>query len=97
MIKIYNEKEAFILESKKLIEFVNKINQDYDLNLNVEETYLAMTIGLLHDYARFEQWTNHKTYIDSDSIDHGDLAVKILFDDNEIVKYSLKEENSFCS
>ena len=29
------EKEAFILESKKLIEFVNKINQDYDLNLNV--------------------------------------------------------------
>ena len=29
------EKEAFILESKKLIEFVNTINQDYDLNLNV--------------------------------------------------------------
>jgi diaminopimelate decarboxylase len=29
------EKEAFILESKKLIEFVNQINQDYDLNLNV--------------------------------------------------------------
>lgn len=63
-----------------------------DLNLNVEETYLAMTIGLLHDYARFEQWSKYKTYKDIDSVDHGDLACNLLFDNNEIEKFNIDKK-----
>ena len=56
-------------------------------NFNDEDTKIAMLVGLLHDYARFEQWTKYKTYSDINSIDHGDLAVQRLFDDNEIKDY----------
>lgn len=59
------------------------------LGLNNKDITLASFIGLLHDYARFEQWTKYKTYSDKDSIDHGDLAVKRLFEDNEIINYDL--------
>ena len=59
------------------------------LGLDDKDITLASIIGLLHDYARFEQWTKYKTYRDKDSIDHGDLAVKRLFDDNEIMDYDL--------
>lgn len=52
-----------------------------------ENTEIAMLVGLLHDYSRFEQWTRFNTYSDIKSIDHGDLAVKRLFDDNEITNY----------
>ena len=62
------------------------------LNLNDEDTYIAMIIGLLHDYARFIQWTKYKTYVDSKSIDHGDYAVKLLFEDNEIEKFNIDKK-----
>lgn len=61
-------------------------------NFNEDDTKIAMLVGLLHDYARFEQWTKYKTYSDIDSIDHGDLAVERLFDDNEIVDYCTNEK-----
>lgn len=48
--------------------------------------------GLLHDYARFSQWEKYKTYSDIDSLDHGDLAVTLLFDD-EIKNYYKRECN----
>lgn len=56
-------------------------------NFNDEDTYIAMLVGLLHDYARFYQWTNFHTYSDIKSIDHGDLAVDMLFNNNEIKNY----------
>ena len=63
-----------------------------DLNLSDEDTYLAMIIGLLHDYARFMQWTVYKTYSDDNSVDHGDLACNLLFDNNEIQKFNIDEK-----
>ena len=56
-------------------------------NFNEENSQLAMLVGLLHDYARFEQWKKYGTYSDLDSVDHGDLAIEMLFDNNEIVKF----------
>ena len=56
-----------------------------DLKLNQEEIKLAALIGLLHDIARFEQYTKYKTFRDLDSIDHGDYGAKIL--EKEIRKY----------
>lgn len=60
--------------------------------LNEEDTYLAIVIGLLHDYARFEQWTKYKTFRDIDSIDHGDLACELLFNNNEIEKFNIDKK-----
>lgn len=48
------------------------------LNLSEEEIKLAELIGLLHDIARFEQYTRYKTFSDLKSIDHGDYGVEIL-------------------
>ena len=56
-------------------------------NFNDDDTNIAMLVGLLHDYSRFEQWTNYKTYSDIKSIDHGNLATERLFKDREILNY----------
>lgn len=61
-------------------------------NFSEENTLIAMLVGLLHNYGRFEQWTKYKTYKDSISIDHADLAVLKLFDNNEIKNYCLQKE-----
>ena len=55
------------------------------LKLSQEEIGLAMLIGLLHDVARFEQYTRYHTFRDIDSIDHGNLGAEIL--EHEIRKY----------
>lgn len=55
------------------------------LNLNDDEKQIATLIGLLHDIARFEQYTQYKTFRDKDSIDHGDSGAKIL--EKDIRKY----------
>lgn len=62
-------------------------------NFNKNDATIAAIVGLLHDYARFEQWSKYKTYSDLKSIDHGDLAVSMLFDNNEIANYCLDKEN----
>lgn len=78
-----------------------------NLNLTKEQIDLATLIGLLHDVARFEQWKRYETYNDGKSIDHGDLAVEILeendfirefIDDNkydEIIKIAIKNHNKY--
>ena len=57
------------------------------INLDKEEIELAKLIGLLHDIARFDQYTKHKTFNDSESFDHGDLGAEILKKDEYIRKY----------
>lgn len=58
-----------------------------ELQLDEENIKLASLIALLHDIGRFEQLTNYHTYSDIASIDHGDLGVKILFEDKWIEKF----------
>lgn len=62
------------------------------LGFNDRDIYLASIIGLLHDIGRFKQWTEYKTFDDTKSIDHGDLAVELLFDNNMIDSIDLTEE-----
>ena len=57
------------------------------VSLTEEGVELATLIGLLHDIARFEQYTIYKTYRDLDSIDHGDFGVKILKENNFLRKF----------
>ncbi len=62
------------------------------LNLNEEDTQLAELIGLLHDIGRFEQVKRYNTFVDLKSINHAELGVKILFEDNLIEKFNIEEK-----
>ena len=59
--------------------------------LTEEEIELAKLCGLLHDIARFEQYKRYQTFVDSKSIDHGDLGVEILKTNHFIGKFSTNE------
>lgn len=94
-----------IHHSLRVMNYSKRIAEN--LNLTKEQIDLATLIGLLHDIARFEQWKRYKTYNDRKSIDHGDLAVEILeendfirefIDDNkydEIIKIAIKNHNKY--
>lgn len=69
----------------RVMEWSRKIAES--LNLSKEDIDLATLIGLLHDLARFEQRRLYDTFSDSKSVDHGDLAVTILEENEYIRKY----------
>ena len=73
------------LHSYRVMEISKQIAQQ--LHLKDEKIQLATLIGLLHDIARFEQFTKYGTFRDRESIDHGDLGVEILMRDNYIKEY----------
>ena len=71
--------------SLRVMECSKKIAES--LNLDEEQINLATLIGLLHDIARFEQMKRYNTFFDPISVDHGDLAVDILEENNFIRKF----------
>lgn len=78
--------------SFRVMEYANEIA----LSIKADEEK-AKLCGLLHDIGRFRQWTEYETYIDLDSIDHGDLGAEILneFDvpNKELVIFATKNHN----
>lgn len=78
-----------IEHSLRVMEISKKLAKQ--IGLSEEDVNLATLIGLLHDIARFEQYTLFKTYNDLNSIDHGDFGVAILKEKNYIRKY-IKED-----
>jgi putative nucleotidyltransferase with HDIG domain len=54
------------------------LNIGTQLGLNGDELRLAEIIALLHDIGRFEQISRYQTFMDSKSVDHADLGIKIL-------------------
>jgi len=70
----------------ELCDFIAKEN-----NFKEKDVEISILVGLLHDYARFEQWSKYKTYSDLKSIDHGDLAVEKLFVNKEIKNFCLNK------
>ena len=57
------------------------------LGLREDDIILAEVIGLLHDIGRFEQIKRYHTFIDKDSLDHGEFGCKILFEDGLIREF----------
>ncbi len=49
-----------------------------ELDLNVEQLFIAKTIGLFHDVGRFPQYEKYKTFRDAKSENHALLSVKTL-------------------
>ena len=62
------------------------------LKLSEEEIQIATLIGLLHDIGRFEQYTKYNTFSDHNSIDHANLGIDILKENNYIKNY-IEDEN----
>lgn len=92
--------------SLRVMEIATKLAQEE--NFTDEEVELATLIGLLHDIARFRQYTEYHTFRDAYSFDHGDVAVQILEQDNylrkfiqtdeydQIIKSAIKNHNKFA-
>lgn len=103
----YDLKNSHIVGKQKHSIRVMEISKQIaeGLNLTQEEIELATLIGLLHDIARFEQYTEYKTFSDNKSIDHGELGVEILNKDirkyididkyDEIIKLAVKNHNKY--
>ena len=91
----YDMKERMIEykynHSYRVVHQSEEICRSLDLD-NVERD-LASLIALLHDIARFRQWTDYKTFKDKDSFDHGDEGEKILFEEGEIKNYICDKED----
>jgi hypothetical protein len=52
------------------------------MNWPEEEVNLAEAVGLFHDIARFPQFKQYRTFSDAQSVDHGDLGVQTLENEN---------------
>jgi len=74
----------------RVVEYAKKIA--ISLKLKEEDFDLAILSSLLHDIARFEQWTKYETYVDAKSFDHGDQGYKILKENNYINEYIESKE-----
>ena len=88
-VENYNPEDEKIKIKINHIERVAGISKKIaqNLKLSEEEIQLAELIGLLHDIGRFEQIRLYNTFSDKDSINHGEFAVKILFEDGLIRKF----------
>ena len=88
-ISNYNPEDEKIKLKITHIERVAEISKDIaeSLNLSKEDIKLAELIGLLHDIGRFEQAKRYNTFVDKDSINHGEYGVKILFEDGLIREF----------
>lgn len=82
----YNPEDEKIKIKINHIQRVAEISRNIaeKLNLNEEDIKLAELIGLLHDIGRFEQVRLYHTFMDKDSINHGEFGVKVLFEDGLI-------------
>lgn len=74
-----------ISHSLRVMELCKQIAES--LNFSEDKIQIATLIGLLHDIARFEQFTKYQTFNDAKSFDHGDYGVEILKKDNYIRKF----------
>lgn len=93
-VKEYDLKEPMIILKFHHSYRVMEICKDLALylKLNDEDIELAMLIGLLHDIARFDQWTDYHTFVDRKSFDHGDEGYNILVKDDFIKQFTNDEE-----
>ncbi len=62
-----------------------------ELALREDEARIAELIGLLHDVGRFPQFAKHRTFRDSNSVNHSQLGVQILREEGVLDSLSAQE------
>ena len=105
------EEEFFENYTKKYDKSLSGINLKYNhsfrvvnkaekigksIKLNKKDMELVRVCGLLHDIARFEQYTKYEMFDDRKTFDHGDKGRKILEENginNEIILDAVKYHN----
>jgi hypothetical protein len=90
-VKGFDQNEVQIVRKREHTLRTASVAEDIAKNLGLddENVCLARTIAVLHDFARFEQWTRYKTFTDLRSVDHGDLACELLFEKGHIDKFKI--------
>lgn len=92
-------------ETKKVNDLIVK-----SLNLTAREAYMSSIIALFHDYGRFAQIKSFNSLNDLTTMDHADVSVEALFNNNEldnfvtdltsdereIIKLAIKYHNKYC-
>ena len=63
-----------------------------NLHLSDEQVKLAELIGLFHDIGRFKQAELYNTFNDRISVNHAELSIKVLFDENLINNFNVEEK-----
>lgn len=89
----FNPKEGRIKLKIDHIKRVAKMSKKIaeKLSLSEEQIKLAQIIGIFHDIGRFKQAELYDTFSDKDSINHAQLSVKVLFEDNLIGKFNIED------
>ena len=72
-----------------------------DLKLDAKDIFLVRVIGLFHDIGRFYQYETFKKFNDWQTLDHGELSVRILkeyhvlhnLEEKELVFKAIKNHN----
>ena len=82
---------------KLKIEHIKRVSKKCEdiannLKLSENEVNLSKVIGLFHDIGRFEQAKLYNTFSDKDTINHAELSVKVLFEDNLIEKFKIDKK-----
>ena len=102
--KAYNEFDKYVSQfnpnNKKIklkidhIKRVAKMSKKIaeELNLNDEQIKLSEIIGLFHDIGRFRQAQLYDTFNDRMSVNHAELSVKVLFDENVINNFNIEKK-----
>lgn len=62
-----------------------------DLHLSEEDIQLAQLIGLLHDIGRFEQVRRYHDFRDYLTVDHADLGVEVL-QENDLIRSFIEDD-----
>lgn len=93
--KQYDLREKWIMykfhHTYRVVEYAKEIA--ISLNLSKENMDIVVLSSLLHDIARFKQYTIYKTFTDKISFDHGDEGVEILKENDFIREFIENEED----
>lgn len=97
-VKQFDLKDKMIMtkfhHTYRVMDYANEIALSIHANPKV-----ASICGLFHDIGRFEQWTKYHTFIDSISVNHGDLGTEILknfsIEQKDLVIFTTKNHNKF--
>jgi len=107
MIEEWFEKytKSFILDSEELQKNI-ELKKNHSLRVRDEIVYLAEKSGMseddtalaeitaiLHDTGRFEQYDKFRTFSDRHSVNHAELGVRIIQEQNLLSSFDSESEN----